>query len=133
MKLRVARLGPALEAVVTLSAASLAVWLLPNAKITRLLGRPSPSIPELPRPPDPRGPRVGRAVERVAAVLPWRPRCLPQAVAVRAMLRRRGIPCHCHLGVVQTKPLTAHAWVTVDGVVVQGGPVHHATELASFR
>jgi hypothetical protein len=34
--------------------------------------------------------------------------------------------------VTSTEPPEAHAWVTVDGVVVQGGPVNQVTELASF-
>lgn len=130
---RLTKLGLAIEASVALSAASLAVRLLPSATTTRLLGRPLPASVEERRPPGLRATRVGRAVEGVASALPWRPLCLPQALAVRLMLRRRGIPCRCHLGVVQTSPLSAHAWVTVAGSVVQGGPVGHATEVASFR
>ncbi len=49
------------------------------------------------------------------------------------MLRRRGIASAGHLGVVGTAPLSAHAWVTVRGRVVQGGPVTHATEVALLR
>lgn len=75
---------------------------------------------------------VGRAVTRVARRLPWHPACLPQAVATRAMLRRRGIECVSHVGVVRTEPFQAHAWVTVNGCVVQGSPITHATELARF-
>lgn len=75
---------------------------------------------------------MGRAVERVARVLPWRPKCLPQAIATRWMLRRRGISSVGHLGVTDTQPMAAHAWVTVSGAVVQGGPVAHATEVAQF-
>jgi hypothetical protein len=29
--------------------------------------------------------------------------------------------------------LRAHAWITVDGRVVQGGPVSDVTKLAAFR
>lgn len=115
-----------------LSVASLAVRLLSSSSTTRLLGRPLHASVEERRRPGLRAARVGRAVECVAAVLPWRPVCLPQALAVRLMLRRRRIPCRCHLGVVQTSPFTAHAWVTVGGSVVQGGAVGHATTVASF-
>jgi hypothetical protein len=76
--------------------------------------------------------RIGRAVERMAAVLPWHPVCLPRAVAVAAMLRRRGIECRAHLGVRGERPPEAHAWVTVGGVIVQGAPLDGVTELASF-
>lgn len=75
---------------------------------------------------------IGRAVDRVAAALPWHPVCLPRAVAVASMLRRRGIDCRAHLGVTSTAPPQAHAWVTVGGTIVQGGPIDHVTELASF-
>jgi len=126
------KLGLALEACLALCVASLAVRLLPSATTTRLLGRPSPASVQERSMPGPRAARVGRAVERVASVLPWKPVCLPQAVAVRFMLHRRRIPCRCHLGVVQSSPALAHAWVTVAGSVVQGGPVGHATEVASF-
>lgn len=128
------KFGLAIEASLTLTVTSLAVRFLPSATTTRLLGRPSPALIEQQRlAPGARASRVGRAVERVASVLPWRPLCLPQALAVRAMLLRRRIPCRCHLGVVQTSPMSAHAWVTVAGSVVQGGPVGHATEVASFQ
>lgn len=69
----------------------------------------------------------------MAAILPWRPKCLAQAIATRIMLRRRGIDSRGHLGVVDTQPMSAHAWVTVGEEVVQGGPVDHATELAVLR
>jgi hypothetical protein len=48
------------------------------------------------------------------------------------MLRRRRIDCVSHLGVIQTQPVEAHAWVTVNGAVVQGGPVRHVAEVARF-
>ena len=66
-------------------------------------------------------------------MLPWRPNCLPQAIATRAMLRRRRIACDAHLGVLSTSPFEAHAWITVRGHVVQGGPVTGATEVAALR
>jgi Transglutaminase-like superfamily len=49
------------------------------------------------------------------------------------MLRRRGIPALSHLGVADAAPLAPHAWVSVNGHVVVGGPVDHAIELAAFR
>jgi Transglutaminase-like superfamily len=120
------------EALVTLSWASLAVRLLSQPRLTRLLGHPAEALDAPPSPPGIDAIRVGRVVERVAVRLPWRPRCLSQALATRAMLRRRGIPCVTHLGVVHTAPLSAHAWVTVTGTVVVGGPITHATRVASL-
>ena len=130
----VRRLPLALEAAALLTVASTVVALLPDRRLSGLLGHAR--RPEANRPraaPGEASRRVGRAVELVAARLPWRPTCLPQAIATRAMLRRRGIPCETHLGVVETRPLAAHAWVTVNGVVVQGGTVAGITEVAAFR
>ena len=109
-----------------------------DPEISALLGTPhATSSPEAPvsaeSSPDSRAARVGRAVERVARVLPWRPPCLPQAIATRRMLRRRHISSRGHLGVVGTAPLSTHAWVTVHGAVVQGGPLPHVEELCFFE
>jgi Transglutaminase-like superfamily len=130
----IATRGPlAAEAAISLAAASVAIRVLSRQRITRLLGRPvSPEV-LVPGPPAREARAVGRAVERVAARLPWHPPCLPQAIATRWMLRRRGIGCEAHLGVTGTDPLEAHAWITVCGVVVQGGPIRHATEVALLR
>lgn len=76
---------------------------------------------------------MGSAVSRAAGLLPWRPTCLPQALAARLMLRRRGIDFESHLGVIKTSPFKAHAWVTVRGTPIVGGPTHHATRVATFR
>ena len=97
-----------------------------------MLGTPGAAAPSHPGPPGAEALLVGRAVARVAHHLPWHPTCLPQALATRAMLRRRGIPCVSHLGVIRTEPFEAHAWVTVNDRVVQGGPIGHATEVARF-
>jgi hypothetical protein len=63
---------------------------------------------------------VGRSVTRVASKLPWRPTCLPQALAAKRMLARRGIASELHLGVTSPTVGQAHAWVTVDGQPVVG-------------
>lgn len=77
--------------------------------------------------------RFAGLVDRVADVLPLPLNCLPRAMATRSMLRRRQIPCELHLGITGTAPLAAHAWITTEGVVVQGGPVKRITELARVR
>lgn len=124
----------AFEAALLLTAASIGVALLPRRWTPRLLGHaraPGAAVPSSDANAEAR--RIGRAVERVASVLPWRPVCLPRAIATAAMLRRRAIACESHLGVSQGSSITAHAWVTVGGIVVQGSPVDRATEIASFR
>jgi hypothetical protein len=124
------RLPLALEAALSLSAASLAVRVLSHRRIVRLLGTPvERSARPVGAPGDPAS-LVARAVTRVAARLPSHPSCLPQAIATRWMLRRRGIDCQAHLGIISTAPFAAHAWVTVSGTVVQGGLVAHTSEIA---
>lgn len=117
-----------------LGAASVRLLWRPQNRTAALLGRarsPGDASP-LDQRASAEALRIGRAVERVAAVLPWHPVCLPRAVATASMLRRRGIDCSAHLGVSSTTPPEAHAWVTVGNAVVQGAPVNHVTELASF-
>jgi hypothetical protein len=127
------RLPLAAEATAFLAAASVRLLLNPNTRTASLLGDVKPAAQDAAAgAPSEEILRIGRAVERVAAVLPWHPVCLPRAVAVASMLRRRGVDCRAHLGVTSTDPPEAHAWVTVGEVVVQGGPVDHVTELASF-
>ena len=123
----------ALEAAVFLTAASVAKCVLPGGRLTRLLGQPAHPEHCEAGPPGAEAALVGYAVSRVARLLPWHPTCLPQALAVRMMLRRRGVACVSHLGVFQTQPVKAHAWVTVNGAIVQGGPVRHIAEVARFK
>lgn len=108
-----------LEAALALTWASLALKRSPSGpRLTRLLGEPSDASEEPPARPSLEAYRVGWAVHRVAA---------------SAMLRRRGLRCEIHLGVVSTAPFQAHAWVTVRGTPIVGGPAHHATRVATFR
>jgi len=129
------RLAAALEAGTLVVAAQLIIGLLGSRTLLRLLGRPGaytggrlvdPATWRRARP-------IARRVDRVADRLPWRAACLSRAVATRAMLRRRGIPCEVHLGILGTRPLAAHAWVTAGGVPVQGGQVKGVTALATLR
>lgn len=65
---------------------------------------------------------VSRAVRRV----PFRAVCLPQALAARSMLRRRGIPCAVHFGgalATDSSSLDSHAWLEAAGVEVTGYPI----------
>ena len=56
---------------------------------------------------------------------------LPQALTARVMLERRGVPNELFIGVAKSDAgaLEAHAWVTVDDVVVVGD----LPDLARFR
>nr|WP_240955843.1 lasso peptide biosynthesis B2 protein [Micromonospora sp. HNM0581] len=124
-----------MEAAARLTSAQILVAVCSGPRLMRLLGTVARSA-DTPKDADPRWPaarRVARVVDRVGNLLPWHPVCLPRAMTTRAMLRRREIPCELHLGVTSTAPLAAHAWVTVGGRVVQGGPVAKVTPLATLR
>lgn len=144
---RVAARWLAVEAAVALTAAS--VWIAVTARhrlIARLgeplAAQPAPSADELAavaRAADEQtldrvrqGRRVGRMVARVAALLPWHPTCLRQAMAVRWLLRRRGVPSVVHLGIADVASMDAHAWVTVHGFTVVGRQARSFIPVAAF-
>ena len=67
--------------------------------------------------------RIGRVVRLTARRMPFRAVCLPQAVAVQWMLRRRGLRGVIHLGARKPSPddtIKLHAWLTFGGVVLTG-------------
>ncbi len=74
---------------------------------------------------------IGHVVEVVGRCLPFRALCLQQAIAVRRMLTRRGIPAMVYLGVARDRAdraqadlgQAAHAWVAVGSRVVSGDGV----------
>lgn len=68
---------------------------------------------------------IGWAVTRAARHVPFRAVCLPQAMAARIMLKRRGVDSVMHFGAKmgQDKPMDAHAWLDAAGVEVTGYPV----------
>jgi hypothetical protein len=68
---------------------------------------------------------VGWAVTRIGAYFPLSAMCLAQALAARAMLRRRGIDSIMHVGVARSQEAAfeAHAWLEAAGVEVTGYPV----------
>ena len=64
---------------------------------------------------------VGDAVTIAARNVPWNAVCLPQAMAAKAMLARRGQGSALHLGAAKASDrLTAHAWLVAGGEVVVG-------------
>jgi hypothetical protein len=70
--------------------------------------------------------RVGGAIQAVAGHTPWRSKCLEQAIAAKAMLRRRGVQNTLYLGVALDasgphRRIIAHAWVRSGTVHVTGG------------
>jgi hypothetical protein len=79
--------------------------------------------------------RVRKAVTTAARNVPWNAVCLPQAMAAKAMLARRGCGSSFHLGAdfdAQGK-LVAHAWLVAGGTVVVGAAgIRGVTPLAQF-
>ena len=114
-----------------LALARLAVLIVPFRMIAPRLGVSRAETPETPVfDPVPVG--VAWAVGAAARRAPWRAACLEQALAAKAMLRRRGIESTLYLGVTQD-PVAAHAWVRVGDLNVTGGQnVARYAVVASF-
>jgi hypothetical protein len=112
------------EAVVFLAAARAAVVLLPFRVLARGLGThmAEAASPRANEPERLRG--FTWALGAAAARTPWRSACLEQAIAAKAMLRRRGIPTTLYLGVARPPDggaIAAHAWLRSGTVPVTGG------------
>jgi hypothetical protein len=78
---------------------------------------------------------VREAVMKAARNVPWNAVCLPQAMACKAMLARRGQGSALHLGAAMNdrKGLMAHAWLVAGGTVVVGEEgIGDVTPLARF-
>jgi hypothetical protein len=65
-----------------------------------------------------------RSIARIADRLPFRPRCLPRALLLAALLRRRRIGADLCLGARTDGAFDAHAWIEIDG-----WPVNEAADL----
>jgi hypothetical protein len=129
------------EAVACLLLARLALLFVPFPRLARRLGDFVP--PSDPRAAAARAPtaqaaaaeQIGWAVTRSARYVPFKAVCLPQAMAARVMLKRRGVASVMHFGAARgdDKPLDAHAWLDAAGVEVTGYPVAHKfAEIACF-
>jgi hypothetical protein len=78
---------------------------------------------------------IGWATMSAARHVPFRAVCLPQAMAARIMLRRRGVASVLHFGAAKgvDRPIDAHAWLDAAGVEVTGYPVAaQFAEIACF-
>lgn len=129
----------AVEAVVCLAVARLALVIVPFPKLARRLGTAIP--PQNAHANSEADPRavgiaqdIGWAVTRAARYLPFSAVCLPQALAARMMLKRRGVGSVLHFGATtQAQRIKAHAWLDAAGVKVTGYPVaKEFVEIARF-
>jgi len=110
--------GRVLEAMAILAAARLALALLPYRIYSRWLtgdGASGAADIELIA-------RVRRGVQIAARNLPFAAPCLPQAMAAKVMLARRGAGSSVCVGAApaDTGDLALHAWLEAGGVVVIG-------------
>ena len=110
-----------LEAAAWLCLARLAVLILPFRWIAPHLGSHMAAGADTGAVPMAILKGVSWAVDRAAHHLPFEVVCLPQAMAAKAMLRRRGIPSILYLGVARHEGMKAHAWLRVGDRVVTGG------------
>lgn len=126
------------EAGLLLALARIAVLILPFRVMAPRLGEPmaesdsadDPDRVEL-------GRRIGWAIRVVSSRVPWRTKCLEQALAAKAMLRMRRVPNTMYLGVARGgdggSALGGHAWVRTGTLHVTGGAhVGHYTVLSTF-
>ena len=115
--------GLLVEALLALCTAGLRLRVSPFSRIAGRLGQHMAETAETEDSPKLlEARRVRWAVETSARHLPWKPVCLPQALAAKRMLARRGIASTLYLGVDPARKLDAHAWVRVGRVIVTGGP-----------
>lgn len=118
------------EAIWRLGLAWLAIRLLPFSFIVaprRTVGRTDEPVINTRR--------LARAVEIARRKVPWRAKCFESSIALRAMLRRRGVPCVLHYGLGSEKGavLRAHVWLSVaDQVVIGGVEARDFVQVAKF-
>ena len=73
--------------------------------------------------------RYSRAIHRVLRIGSKRPRCLPSALVLFRLLRKRGLPAELVVGLPSSpRSHIAHAWVELDGKDVGPPPGRHDHE-----
>jgi hypothetical protein len=119
------------EALLALGVSSLGVAVVPFRKVLALV---RPAVPGNAAPEDATVAAVRWAVSAAARRVPWRAKCLEQALAAQWMLRRRGVRATIFYGVSKAPGgLEAHAWVrTAQRDVIGCEIAADFTELARF-
>ena len=124
------------EAYVALGIARLALLVVPGRWTTRWMGdRQRETSSEPGADVEATSRRVGLAIARASRHTPWASVCLPQALAAKAMLKRRGVPTTIYLGLSKTsdRAMAAHAWTRCGSVIVTGArEAAFHTRVASF-
>ncbi|AEB08804.1 lasso peptide biosynthesis B2 protein [Desulfobacca acetoxidans] len=115
--------GSLLEAAFWLGIARLAILILPFRRIAPVLGRHMATSPEESgMAPVALLDRISWAVATASRHLPWDCRCLAQAIAGKAMLKRRGVSSTLYLGLAKEgeAQLQAHAWLRCGERILTG-------------
>ncbi len=115
--------GYLLEAAIWLGLARLALLFLPFRRVAPFLGRHMAQTPEdAEAAPAEMLDRLSWALAAASRHLPWECQCLAQALAGKAMLRRRGLPSTLYLGLVKggEAGLQAHAWLRCGARILTG-------------
>lgn len=114
-----------IEATLALTAASLAILILPFRVVARLAAYPlrQPEMGGLARADAVR--RTRWAIVACTRRLPWRVVCFQQGLAAQWILRRRGVPSVLYYGAAPDTEagLAAHVWVRDGDIDVVGGEV----------
>ena len=117
---KLVRLSPAdrrllIRAAWLLGMVRLGLWLLPFARLRRLLAKARRATCSVPMD------KVTWAVSVMGRYIPVAT-CLAQALATQALLVRCGHPASLRIGVARSKgrQLQAHAWVESEGRIVLG-------------
>lgn len=114
-----------------LAAATLLIRILGLRRAARIFWWITDRVPARPlaTPAEQLAERQAQIIAAVAERLPFKPRCLPRALVLAGLLRRRRLAGDLCLGTRVTGVFDAHAWIEIGG-----RPVHEAADLnAVFR
>jgi hypothetical protein len=111
------------EAAGWLLVAWLALLLVPFLRLAPWLGQTRGESPEVNRREHQLCARVGWAVRTASRRTPWETKCFAEAIAGKAMLKRRGVDSTLYLGLRKDDgcELQAHAWLHCGARVITGG------------
>ncbi|HEX8655150.1 MAG TPA: lasso peptide biosynthesis B2 protein [Allosphingosinicella sp.] len=113
------------EALAAVVGASLAIRLLPFPRVVAARVAPEKAG-------DADVVLLRGAVRAWCRRVPWRALCFESALALRTLLRRRGVDAVLHYGMARSEGLRAHVWLSVDGETVIGGEAEGYEEVAQF-
>jgi hypothetical protein len=111
------------ETAALLGVARFAVVAFPFRRIAPYIGKLNAVTPNRAEPQNHEiVDHVSQAVQRASRCMPWKSRCLDQALAAGKILGRRGIGTTLYLGVSEKEEgdLCAHAWLRSGNRIVTG-------------